>query len=488
MRTTLVISGLAALGMVVLGTGGCTSKKADGVPAKAPAANAAPAGAAVRVLVKAQPVQKADLAISIPLVGAVKAQTVVPVGALYGGRVAEVLVKEGDLVKKDQVLVTLDKRDVELRLQQADTAIEQAKKQLEAMGAAAALEKETLALGVKQAQASVAQVKANLEKVERGARPEEHRQVAAAVEVARAQVDSMQRELGRLDGLYENKIIPKSQLDKASDGYKVANAQYNSAMAQLALVNKGARDEDRDAVKAAFAQVEAVLELAQVATKRGEVRDQEVAAASIGLHQAELSREVAQRALDEMEVRAPVAGVIQQKKIEVGGMVGAGTPMFLLVPAGAVAVEALVTDNQKALIGPMAKADFTIEAIGKSGTGELLFLADTVDALRGGYLLRIGVPQNLLGLARDGMFVRMTLATGQVHQGALLVPAGAVLHREGKKVVFVVAQDKAELRPVETGLRQDGLVEVISGLKGGESVVTDGHLNLLNGATVQVKN
>lgn len=437
--------------------------------------------------VKTETTKAVDLPVTLTVTGAIRAQTVVPVGSVMPGRVLQVKVKEGDKVTKGTPLVLLDTVDAELRVQQADAAITQAEKQIETMKMAMVLEKESLEIGVKQAKAAVDQVKASFDKVRAGALPEEKRQVAAAVEAAKAQVESMEREVKRLDSLYQSNVIPKSQLEKVVDGQRLATAQYNAASAQFALVRRGARNEDKEAVKAALDQVEAVFDLAQAGLKRTDVRKLEIEIAETGLVQAKIAKTMALRAIEEMTVLAPVDGVIQKRMVEVGSIVGAGMPLFYLVPEQAVALELYLTDMEKGLLTNKAKATFTVDALGAAGEGNVIFVSDTVDPMRGGYLVRVELPKTLQVSARDGMFCRVQLMTGQTHAGAVMVPALAVLHREGQQVVFVQEETKARMFPVEVASRQGDLVEIRKGLTAGQAVIVDGHLNLLDGASIRTR-
>jgi RND family efflux transporter MFP subunit len=474
--TQLLLAGTVAA--LVAGTAArCESRP----PAEA---DTTPQNAALVSQVSIVPAKVADLPVTLDVLGTIRARTMVPVGAALPGRVQAVPVREGDPVRQGQLLLVLEKVEAQLRVQQAETAIRQAEKQIEAMTRAGDLEKESLDIGVKQAQAAVDQAKANLLKIERGARPEERKQITAAVEAARTQLEAMQREMQRLEPLYESKVIPKSQLEKVADGQKLAAAQYNAATAQLTLLDKGARAEDKDAVKAAVQQVEAVLELAQAGRRRNDIRALELEAARLGLAQAEIGRQMAAKALAETDVLAPCDGVVQKRNVEAGAIIGPGVPLFMIVPEDAVALEALVTDVQRAQLTPAASARFTVEALEKAGTGPVEFVSSTVDPLRGGYLVRIPLDGNLARQARDGMFCRIALDTGTVHRGAVLVPADAVLHREGRKIVFVVADGKASLVKVSTGIKQGSEVEVTQGLSGHESIVVEGHLNLIDGAAV----
>jgi hypothetical protein len=70
--------------------------------------------------------------------------------------------------------------------------------------------------------------------------------------------------------------------------------------------------------------------------------------------------------------------------------------------------------------------------------------------------------------------------------GAIVVPETSVVTRPAGKVVYVVAEGRARARPVQTGAKQGGVVEITSGLSAGESVVLDGAGFLTDNATVTV--
>jgi multidrug efflux pump subunit AcrA (membrane-fusion protein) len=72
------------------------------------------------------------------------------------------------------------------------------------------------------------------------------------------------------------------------------------------------------------------------------------------------------------------------------------------------------------------------------------------------------------------------------HRGVVIVPVSAIVHEGNETAVFVVADNKAHRRVVETGLADDEHVEVKSGLKVGEVVITHGQSGLPDGATISV--
>ena len=89
------------------------------------------------------------------------------------------------------------------------------------------------------------------------------------------------------------------------------------------------------------------------------------------------------------------------------------------------------------------------------------------------------------GELKPGFFAEVTLSS-ETRAGAVVVPEAAVQASEKGFVVYAVQGDKARARPVQVGLRTGtGLVEIVSGLKAGETVVVEGSDRLADGTTVQ---
>ena len=87
---------------------------------------------------------------------------------------------------------------------------------------------------------------------------------------------------------------------------------------------------------------------------------------------------------------------------------------------------------------------------------------------------------------KPGFFAEVTLA-GETSKNAILVPESAVQASEQGFVTYVVKDGTASLRPIQQGLRTGtGLVEILSGLKPGETVVTEGSDRLADGIPVEV--
>ena len=126
------------------------------------------------------------------------------------------------------------------------------------------------------------------------------------------------------------------------------------------------------------------------------------------------------------------------------------------------------------------------EQQGPLESGELSFVDNSVDAKTGTINLK-GLFTNADGRLWPGEFVNATLVLHE-HPGAILVPSQAVQTGQQGSFVFVVQPGmKAEIRPVVIGESIDNHTVITSGLKPGETVVTDGQLRLIPGAKVTIK-
>jgi RND family efflux transporter MFP subunit len=90
------------------------------------------------------------------------------------------------------------------------------------------------------------------------------------------------------------------------------------------------------------------------------------------------------------------------------------------------------------------------------------------------------------GALRGGGSVDAAIITGS-REGALVVPEQSVVLRPAGKVVYVVEEGKVRQQIVETGSKQGGVVEIVKGLQGGETIALDGAGFLTQGAAITVK-
>src|SRR5262245_54142990 len=254
----------------------------------------------------------------------------VSVGSKVGGRVTQVLVAEGDQVKKDQLLVSFD--DAELY--------------------AALL----------QARGRYAQAKANVAKMHRGNRPEEIAQAkatgasrahaveeaTAAADRARADASNAEIEYRRYQQLSKDGVVSREQLDAAENRYKMAQAQAASADHAVTV----AKSESSAAAAA------------QKMSERG-FRAEDITAARADLERADGELKQAEARYLEREVRSPANAVVEVLDLRPGDLIPANSPVAKLLEADQLYVIVYVPQDQIGKVRIGGSADVKVDAFPK---------------------------------------------------------------------------------------------------------------------------
>ncbi len=237
------------------------------------------------------------------------------------------------------------------------------------------------------------------------------------------------------------------------------------------------------ALRAARQELARAIELVRTASgtrQTVEQRESAAAQAEARVASAIARREEVAARLAQARIVAPADGVISKRSALLGNVTAAGQEMVRIIRDGRLELDARVPELELAQLQPGQAArvihgDRTVVA-------ELRAVAPTVTPETRLGIVHLALPTGS-GL-RPGMFARAEILPGAT--AGLTVPQPAVLFREGRPAVLVVREDRVALRPVTTGRRQDGLVEITSGLAAGERVVVSGAGFLSDGDRVRI--
>ncbi len=208
----------------------------------------------------------------------------------------------------------------------------------------------------------------------------------------------------------------------------------------------------------------------------------------------EASRQSTLTQLSYTEIRAPVSGRIGSISSKAGAIVriADNTATSTLATINQVnpifvtfAIPQVILPDLRAA---MAKGPVRVDAMvddTKRQSGAMAFIENTVDPNTGTVTAKARIDNANEGLW-PGQFVKVEVVLG-VEPDAISVPAAAVQLSPQGAYVFVVKDGVAMVKPVVIKRAQGGESVIGSGLDGTESVVTDGHLRLVNGASVSVR-
>lgn len=412
------------------------------------------------------------------------------------GRIVSVSVKEGDSVRKGQLLVTIDGRELE-----AGAGIARANYQAAIAGASSArtaveLEIQTSKARiaqaesqVQQAQAGVAAAQAKYDLALAGPRIQEVSQSHIAVMQAESNLKLAQIELDRAKRLVENGAIAKRELDLALNRFELAKGQYDAALESEKIAKEGTRSQEIRAAQEGVAQAKAALKQAQSGLTQAKAaamqidlrrKDAEVARAQV--NQASAAVNSAGVSLSYTKVYAPFDGKVSKRMVDPGAMAAPGSPL-LEVQGSEFRFESAVPEKYLRSVEQGTTIPLRIDALPGQ---KLMAMAAEIVPQGNGSAHTFNVKFRLsstIGL-KSGLYGKVEIPTGK--KKAIEVPASAVIEREGLRYVYVVGLDgTARLRLITGGQPTDGKVEVYSGLNDGERFVVSAETAISDGDKIE---
>ncbi len=227
-----------------------------------------------------------------------------------------------------------------------------------------------------------------------------------------------------------------------------------------------------DAVGAAQTQVE--LARAALAEKRS------------ALETARLALSITRDDLEKSIVRAPLGGVIQERKITTGQYLKAGDEVAIMVQMNPIRLRFTVPESKSAVLAERMDVQFQVPALPLRTFHATVYDVGTVADPESREVTCWARLDNSDLALRPGNFASVSIAV-KSNNRAVVVPLGAVQPTEVGTVVYLVQDNRAVRRKVSTGVQVTGdAIEVLSGLEAGEKLVVEGMDSLQPGVAVKV--
>lgn len=248
--------------------------------------------------------------------------------------------------------------------------------------------------------------------IERSVQTQEAAQLAASVQVARADAALAQAELERAQALIERGFVSKADLDRKRATRDAAAARVRVAQAQL------------------------------------------------GATHARIGR---------LDIKAPAAGLVLERNVEPGRVVSAGSgALFRIARGGEMELRAQLSESDLASLSVGVPATVTPVGTDRQFQGSVWQISPVISEQSRQGIARVAIPYDLA--IRPGGFANVQIVAGS--QSAPVLPESAILSDEKGTYVFIVnRENKVERKPVKTGAVTPKGIAVIEGLTGQERVV-----------------
>ncbi len=283
--------------------------------------------------------------------------------------------------------------------------------------------------------------------------PEDMTKSKADVEAARQALEAAGKVYESREKLYKEGALARKLVDDAGVSLAQAQSQFDIAQSHLKALESYGR----------------------AATVRGAQAQMNAARAHYQSSEAQLSY---------AEVRSPLTGVVADRPVNLGDMASTGSALFTIVDISHVVARANIPVQEAAAIHAGAAA--TISRPAGELNGNVSVVSPAVDPNTTTLQVWVDAP-NPGEHFKPGATVRISVDLGEV-EDAVIIPVAALLSSEegGERVMIAGSDGLAHASKVETGLRDGDQVQILSGVKPGDQVITQGALGLDDKARIQI--
>lgn len=304
----------------------------------------------------------------------------------------------------------------------------------------------------------------------------------------------IQREKAALQLQSSQQALNKAKKDLADSKTEMANGvkKMEQALQDITKVyNKARNDYDEGLItKQQLEQTETAwknqtmdLDLLKQKQQTLETSDT-LSALETQVQAASLSMRELERSIANLDVKAPVGGVLTELPLVVGMTIQAGMKVAHVQQLDPVKIKAQLTENTAKLVRGKQELVYYVPGSAERPKAKIAYLSDTMDAQSKSYELELEVP-NPNGALKPGSKVQVQL-TYEAEQIVPTVPTLSVVREGGESFVFVLVGDTVEKRKVELGRLNELNQEVLSGVKEGEQLVVSGQNQLKDKEKVQL--
>jgi len=189
--------------------------------------------------------------------------------------------------------------------------------------------------------------------------------------------------------------------------------------------------------------------------------------------------------LDFTKIKSPTDGIITEKFIDPGSMAMPGMPLLTVEDTSRYRLESDIDESLASQIAKGLEVEIAIGSLKEKFTGRITKIVPAVDPRSRSFKIFISLPPDKQ--LHSGLFARIKIPIGQ--QNLILVPAEALVTKGQLTGVYAVAADNViTYRLIRQGNQYDNRVEVLAGLKPGDTIITDNVAGIVDGSVLQTEN
>jgi len=261
--------------------------------------------------------------------------------------------------------------------------------------------------------------------------------------------------------------------------------QFKKKGSVLATIDSRLKQLAVQSAKLSSSKLKRDLERFENLYKGGSVTEQQLDDARNAVENANIQLEQAQKQLADATIIAPFSGVITQKQVEKGAYINIGNPIASIVDISKLKIKLNVSESNVYELKKGDQAVITSDIYPqKSFNGRISFISVKGDESHN-YPVEIEIPNSTTYPLKAGTFVNAVI-TIPGKGLSLYIPREALQGSSQDARVFVAENGKAVLKKITVGNGNDLNLEILSGLKKGDKIVTTGQINLSDGKSLRI--
>ncbi|SEL08642.1 efflux RND transporter periplasmic adaptor subunit [Parapedobacter koreensis] len=265
------------------------------------------------------------------------------------------------------------------------------------------------------------------------------------------------------------------------EGSRVSRGQV------LAVVDPEILSLDKQAAEDALQKLKTDYERYKSSFETGGVTKAQLDDIELQLRNAETRLQQANRRVQDANIKSPINGIVNRRDIEVGAYLSAGTELFEIVDLSQLKLKVTANENQVVNLKVGDKVAIISSVFpDKEFNGTVSFIAAKADNTLN-YPVEITVDNTAATQLKAGMYGTAHFKFPQ-QEPTILIPRGAFVGGVNSNRIYVLDADStAKTRDVVAGRIFGEQVEILRGLEEGETVITSGQINLVDGAKVETQ-
>ncbi len=255
----------------------------------------------------------------------------------------------------------------------------------------------------------------------------------------------------------------------------------------LALVDSEITNLDKQTAEDALQKAKTDYERHKSSFETGGVTRANLDDMELQLRNAEVRLQQANRRVADANIKSPISGIVNRRSIEVGAYLSPGTELFEIVDLSQLKLKVTANEVQvvNLKVGDKVRISSTVFP-DREFNGAVTFIAAKADNTLN-YPVEITVDNTSGSQLKAGMYGTAHFSFPQ-QEPTILIPRGSFVGGVNSNQVYVLGADSAAaIRKVVAGRIFGEQVEILKGLEEGETVITSGQINLVDGAKVQAQ-